>query len=52
MQKMTLQNEFGEYSVAAEVETLNDLVANVLIPLLLAAGYDRKTIDKVMPDDL
>ncbi len=45
--ELTLCNEEGEYSVKREGERLNidAMVDNLVIPLLMAAGYALSTIE-------
>ena len=47
---ITMKNENGTYSVGRErVEmTADDIVEQLVIPLLLAAGYSQKSIDAEM----
>ena len=46
MTEITLKNEYGEYSVKVKQEgmTTMDLVENLVISVLLSAGYGEKTI--------
>jgi len=45
--KMTLANEYGEYSAASFKAdmTIDDTFDLLVIPLLLAAGYTKEIID-------
>ena len=50
--ELTLKNENGEYSVKVNDYnmTLADLYEHVIQPLLLAAGYQQKSLDDVFGD--
>jgi hypothetical protein len=50
--ELTLKNENGESTVKVNdfSMTLADLYEHVIQPLLLAAGYQQKTIDDVFGD--
>ena len=54
MTKVTLENEFGKYSVevSAEVEPIDCLISMVIRPLLLAVGYSERVVDKKIMEDV
>lgn len=51
MTKVTLENEFGVYSVGTEanVEVLDCLLERVVKPCLVAVGYSRSLVDEIIP---
>lgn len=52
MSKITLENEFGTYTIDSkkEVEHINDVMDYLVMPLLLAAGYQPSTIKEGIED--
>lgn len=47
---ITLENESGEYSVATHdtMMSMSEMLEEIIIPVLLAAGYGEETIIKAM----
>jgi hypothetical protein len=48
--KIELQNEHGAYTIELkeEVIVLDDYIQLLIIPLLLAAGFQQRTIEEYM----
>lgn len=46
--KISLTNEYGTYTIELEQEyvQLNDYIENLIIPVLLAAGFVQESIDE------
>ena len=49
MTKLTLENCYGVYSVEIPEEdfTVEDVVDELMVPVLLSAGYSRNGIDEI-----
>lgn len=47
--KLTLENEFGTYSVETSYPCvgLSDVIESLMVPVLLAAGYSPENIKEV-----
>ncbi len=54
MTKLTLENEYGIYSVENRKDDpdLAAVIEFLVIPVLLAAGYHQNSIDEALGDDL
>ena len=54
MSKITLENQYGEYSVSTKKEDLHiaEMFDDLVIPVLLAAGYHQGSIDEYLNPDL
>ena len=50
---MTLENENGSYSVSVPCGELriDDLITDILIPVLLAAQYSKEAIEKALQNE-
>jgi hypothetical protein len=50
--KISLTNEYGTYTIELEQEyvQLNDYIENLIIPVLLAAGFVQESIDGYFSD--
>ena len=53
MSKISLTDENGTYTVDSfdPCETLDDMFSRLIIPVLLACGYSRASIDKYMDNE-
>lgn len=50
--KLTLQNEHGTYSVVIPGDaTIEQMIDDLFIPVLLASGFSRETIDRAIGGD-
>lgn len=47
--KITLENQYGTYSIEAKqpTKTIQEVRENLLIPVLLAAGFGEKTVNEL-----
>lgn len=52
MTKLTLETEYGTYSVEVNEDDMNitDVFDRLLIPVLLSAGYDEHSIKEQLAD--
>lgn len=50
---LTLRNEYGEYTVQVNQRelTIAEIIDDLVIPVLLAAGYSREVIDSCLAED-
>lgn len=48
MTKVTIENEFGKYTVEVDKDDMNlsELLDQLVLPALLSVGYHRSTLDK------
>lgn len=51
--KLTLENDYGTYSVGINKQdlTIGSMFEDLVIPVLLAAGYQQESIDNCLGEE-